>query len=398
MPEARLGWRGLLCLLVLSALTLGPGLGTATRLTYHEAFVAQGAREVLASGNWWHPTIGGLPWLEKPPLPFWLAAAVGRLAGGVSPLAARLPSAIAAAGLALGVALLAARRYGGAIGLLSGAIQATTAWTVMRGRLAEADILLACLVAWALLAFDRLRAPAPSRDEPPGWKAWRWAFFGLLGTGALVKGTGFGAVLVLSVVVAVLLWDRDRATLRRLRFPAGWILRRGPGAGLAAGDDRHARPEGRRPLDDARGPASRPPAGPWPVRRRELARIRAGRAGAGPPVDPAGGPRRLDVAGPGLPLAGPSRRADLERLRQSSRRRPPALGVVDRAPGPGVAWRAPATPITRSTRWSPGRSGLRWAWRGWGRGCWPAAGRRRGSGGGPSPASRPWGWPTAWGS
>ena len=42
MPEARLGWRGLLCLLVLSGLTLGPGLGTATRLTYHEAFVAQG--------------------------------------------------------------------------------------------------------------------------------------------------------------------------------------------------------------------------------------------------------------------------------------------------------------------------------------------------------------------
>src|SRR5262245_12991111 len=140
MPEARLGWHGLLCVLALSALAVGPGLGSSTRLSYHEAFVAQGGREIAVSGNWWHPTIGGLPWLETPPLPFWLVAAAGRLAGGVSPLAARLPSAIAAAGLALGVAALAARRYGGAIGLLSGAIQATTAWTVMRGRLAEADM------------------------------------------------------------------------------------------------------------------------------------------------------------------------------------------------------------------------------------------------------------------
>ena len=55
-----------------------------------------------------------------------------------------------------------------------------------------------------------------------------------------------------------------------------------------------------------------------------------------PSLDPAGGPRRLGIAGPGLPLAGPPRRADLERLRRSSARRPPALGVVGRAAGPGV--------------------------------------------------------------
>lgn len=228
MPEARIGWRGLAWLGLLCGLALGPGLGSWARLSYHEAFVAQGAREIALSGNWWHPTIGGLPWLEKPPLPFWLAAASGRLAGGFSPLSARLPSALAALGLVLGVATLAARRYGPAVGLLSGAVQATTAWTVMRGRLAEADVLLACLVAWSLAAFDRMRAPAlstvPSPNEPAGWRAWRWAFFGLLGAGALVKGTGFGAALVLSAVAAVLLWDGDRATLRRLRFPAGWIL------------------------------------------------------------------------------------------------------------------------------------------------------------------------------
>ena len=231
LPEVKLSWRYLSCLVVLCGLAFGLGLGSSTRLTYHEAFVAQGAREILSSGHWWHPTIGGLPWLEKPPLPFWLVAGLGWCTGTISPSVARLPSAVAAVILVLGVGLLATRHYGPAIGILSGAIQATTAWTVLRGRLAEADILLACLLVWTLLAFDRLRVPVvPGREDsrtragPDRWQSWRWAFFGLLGATALVKGTGFGAALVLSVVALVLFWDRDRAIRGRLLFPAGWIM------------------------------------------------------------------------------------------------------------------------------------------------------------------------------
>ena len=55
MPGARLGGIRLTCLVVLSALALIPGLGSSGRLTYHEAFVAQGAREILDSGNWEYP-------------------------------------------------------------------------------------------------------------------------------------------------------------------------------------------------------------------------------------------------------------------------------------------------------------------------------------------------------
>src|SRR5262249_19174516 len=147
---------GLASLVALSAAVLVPGLGRWARLNYHEAFVAQGAREILESGSWWSPTIGGRPWLEKPPLPWWLAAAVGRGAGGVDEAVARLPSVLAAVMLVLGVAVVAARHYGPGIGLLSGAVQATTAWTALRGRLAEADVLLACLITWAIAAFDAM--------------------------------------------------------------------------------------------------------------------------------------------------------------------------------------------------------------------------------------------------
>jgi 4-amino-4-deoxy-L-arabinose transferase-like glycosyltransferase len=217
-------------LAALSALVLLPGLGSSGRLTYHEAFVAQGAREMLASGSWSHPSIGGLPWLEKPPLPWWLTAALGYCAGGVDETIARLPSAMAALTLALGIAVVASRHYGPTIGLLAGAIQATTSWTVMRGRLAEADIVLACLVTWTIVAFDQL---LDGRAEPTAkstgewtspWRRARWLFFALLGVLSLVKGIGFGAVMVLAVAGGVLIWRRDRLTLRRLWFPAGWMV------------------------------------------------------------------------------------------------------------------------------------------------------------------------------
>ena len=44
MPETRLGGVRLALIVAMAAATLGPGLGGSGRLTYHEAFVAQGRR------------------------------------------------------------------------------------------------------------------------------------------------------------------------------------------------------------------------------------------------------------------------------------------------------------------------------------------------------------------
>ncbi len=46
----------------------GPAAGLGSlRLTYHEAHVAQAAREMIAAGDWLVPILDGRPWLEKPP-------------------------------------------------------------------------------------------------------------------------------------------------------------------------------------------------------------------------------------------------------------------------------------------------------------------------------------------
>ena len=205
----------------LAALTLGVALGSSGRLTYHEAIQGEAAREILATGDWLVPTLGGVPWLEKPPGPIWAAAGVGWLAGGVDESVSRLPGAVAGGLVALAVAYLAAGRFGPRVGLLAGCVQATTCWLVTRGRLAEADVPLAAVVAWSLVAFDRLRDPSTERRRRP---AWRLACFLLLGATALAKGVGFGGALVLATVAATLIWDRDRRTARILAWPVGWGL------------------------------------------------------------------------------------------------------------------------------------------------------------------------------
>jgi 4-amino-4-deoxy-L-arabinose transferase-like glycosyltransferase len=205
---------------VVAGLALLPGLGSGSRLSYHEALVAQAAREMVAAGAWLVPTINGAPWLEKPPAAIVSVAALMRWTGRSDELVARLPSALAAIALAMTVAGLASRRWGRLAGLLAGLAQATTAWLVTRGRLADVDLVLAALVAGALASFDALR----DEDRARPHRIARLAFFALLGLTGLAKGIGFGAALVIATVAAVLIWDRDFATLRRLCWVPGWAL------------------------------------------------------------------------------------------------------------------------------------------------------------------------------
>jgi 4-amino-4-deoxy-L-arabinose transferase-like glycosyltransferase len=225
-----LGPKRILALVGLSTLSLFTSLGSSSRLSYHEAIGAQSAREMLERGDIWVQSLDNHPWLEKPPLGVWPIALTGWLFNGVSEAVARLPSALAAIGLAIGVATFTARRFGGRLGLLAGSIQLTSIWLISRGRLAEVDVLLACLTTWSIVTFDQLRNTCiahtsahttidakqkpnivPSRVIRSSKIA--WLFFTLLGLTALAKGVGFGAVLVLAAVGTTLVWDRDRATV-----------------------------------------------------------------------------------------------------------------------------------------------------------------------------------------
>src|SRR5207247_2004538 len=105
------------------ALALGAGARLAVRLDVpaffdNEARYAEVAREMVLSGDWISPHLDFTLFLNKPPLVFWLAALVFRLAGPTE--WARLVSVGAAMVALLATCRLGALLYGGTTGLVPG--------------------------------------------------------------------------------------------------------------------------------------------------------------------------------------------------------------------------------------------------------------------------------------
>jgi 4-amino-4-deoxy-L-arabinose transferase-like glycosyltransferase len=200
-------------LLALAAALLCLRLGDAPIVRVPERRVEAGAREMLASGDWWVPRMNGVPRLQKPPLYTWAAAASGAAAGGLSRTALRLPSVFAALGL-LAVVYAWGRSLGGAgCGLLAASLllQMAQFWSLARRGVAE--MMLACFATLALFAFDR------------AWwtrrRGWMHVFFAALLFALLAKATP--ALLLVGVPVALQL-ARERRLGAALRSAWPWAL------------------------------------------------------------------------------------------------------------------------------------------------------------------------------
>src|SRR6202047_1596265 len=108
-PESRIDWWLVAWgVLALTAILYFTRLGTRA-LWASEFRWAEIAREMLASGNYFWPTINGRLYYKKPLGSYWLVVAAAHLSGTMDEAAARIPCALA--GL-LGVAtlMLIARR------------------------------------------------------------------------------------------------------------------------------------------------------------------------------------------------------------------------------------------------------------------------------------------------
>jgi 4-amino-4-deoxy-L-arabinose transferase-like glycosyltransferase len=204
-----------------AGLLYGINLGGAHALTDHEILVAGVARQMAADGTWGMLLIGDNPWLEKPPLPHWLAALSGSIFG-FSEWAVRLPSALAGVGTVLVVAGAAARAFGPAVGLLTGLIQASCFYMLRYARLAEADMLL-CLLVTAALAIVHVLGTSSDMPERRVRRL-ALAFWLLLGLCNLAKGPLLGAGIVVSAGLAWAAWRRDATVLKRLWHPPGIVL------------------------------------------------------------------------------------------------------------------------------------------------------------------------------
>ncbi len=201
----------------------GVNLGGANVLSNHEIDVAGGARQMIAEGDWLTPRIGDHSWLEKPPLLHWLVASLIVLFGEASEWVVRLPSVAAGVILVILVATLVGRWKGEKAGLVAGFIQCTSGYMMNFARLSEADMLLACIVASAIVVFIHLQGIGLAQPSSRS-RLWAIVFWVLIGLTNLCKGPLFGAVMVLAPCLTWLLWRRERGAWKRMWSPVGLAL------------------------------------------------------------------------------------------------------------------------------------------------------------------------------
>jgi 4-amino-4-deoxy-L-arabinose transferase-like glycosyltransferase len=170
---------------------------------------AQVAREMLARHDWITPTLGGKPWLEKPPLYYWQAMlAYGLL--GVSDWAARLPSAVDATLMVVAIYFFLKRLRPG-VQLDGALIAASAAGVIGFARAASTDMPLASMFTIALLAWYAW--------SESGKQLYLTVFYAFLALGSLAKGpvAPFLAAVIIALFAAA---KRDyRLVLRTLWIP-----------------------------------------------------------------------------------------------------------------------------------------------------------------------------------
>ena len=185
-----------------------------------EPFFGEGAREMVADGQWLVTHVNGVVNSHKPPLFFWLIAIFSLPLGAVSEFTARLPSVLAALGTLVLVMRLGRRWYGPKTAAVAGLVLATTYMFWDKARWSQIDSLLCFLIWVALSAFEAWRA-----GDADGRRAGA-LFWGVAGLAVLAKGP-VGLLLPLGIVIAVLAVERDLGALRRfapLVGPSVFIL------------------------------------------------------------------------------------------------------------------------------------------------------------------------------
>jgi 4-amino-4-deoxy-L-arabinose transferase-like glycosyltransferase len=190
---------------------------------------AQVAREMLARHDWVTPVLNGKPWLEKPPLYYWLAMLAYK-GIGVGDTAARLPSAYVSC-LFIIFIYVWSRRFRPGMQLDAALITASAAMVVGFGRSASTDMPLTIMFTIAMLCWYGWYAGAPTQQiqkpKSPGnlarQRRWLLGFYLFLALGTLAKGP-VAVGLAATIIVAFAVLRRDAKLLLGTIQPIGLAL------------------------------------------------------------------------------------------------------------------------------------------------------------------------------
>jgi 4-amino-4-deoxy-L-arabinose transferase-like glycosyltransferase len=195
-------------LTALALLLMATGLGLRDPWPADEPRFALVARDMLRSGDWLFPRVGGDLYADKPPVFFWLMAASMALTGSLR-LGFLLPSLLAGVGTTLLVYDLLRRARGREVALAGAFLLLLTFQFTWQARQAQIDGVLCFLTTLSLYGLLRHLVLGPA----PGWYLAGWAAAGF---GVITKGVGFLPLLVL-VPHALLAWRGWPAPARAIR-------------------------------------------------------------------------------------------------------------------------------------------------------------------------------------
>ncbi len=206
----------LACLLGAALLVIGAGIGLRDPWPADEPRFALIARDMLASGQWLIPTIGGDLYADKPPVFFW-AIALALLVTGSLRIAFLLPSLLAALGTLILVHDLARRLWDREAALAADLLLLASVQFLIQARSAQIDGFLLFWTTLGLYGLARHLLLGP---------AWSWYAVGGLacGIGVITKGVGFLPLLAL-IIWPVLRWcgfpvpSRGGSLLRKALAP-----------------------------------------------------------------------------------------------------------------------------------------------------------------------------------
>ncbi|AXC13260.1 Polymyxin resistance protein ArnT [Acidisarcina polymorpha] len=175
-----------------------------------DAVQAQIARNMLTSGDWVTARLDGVPYLEKPPLLYWMIA-VSYKVFGAHDWAARIPVALSAVGLCWATMAFGTWAFGSRAGFYAGLCISTCIGLFLFTRILLPDAMLTLTILLAL--WSLLRALDEEEPRPGLWAA---GLAASLAVGLLLKSL-IGVVFPIGAAALYLLFTRQLFSLRTWR-------------------------------------------------------------------------------------------------------------------------------------------------------------------------------------
>jgi 4-amino-4-deoxy-L-arabinose transferase-like glycosyltransferase len=209
--------RALPSLILLAAISLGTiffRLGSLPFAGADEPRYARIAQEMHDGGNWITPRLEGKPWLEKPPLYYWITAPFYSIIGSRE-TAARIAPGLCALISAIAVFWLGSVLYGRLAGFLGAIILLTSLGFASFGRGASTDMPFTCCFTLAMAVL------AAAAEIKLGLRV--LVAYVPLGLAVLGKGP-VAIILAIGIGIFFWLWDERGGIFRRWQIVPGFII------------------------------------------------------------------------------------------------------------------------------------------------------------------------------